>query len=73
MGFHRTVVQLLADRNSNGLRFTGAYCISRSADRNRNSKMAMQNHIDFFYKGGFYSERADEFVISPNRRTKLIS
>ena len=24
-------------------------------------------------KGGFYSERAGEFVISPNRRTKLFS
>ena len=24
-------------------------------------------------KGGFYSERADEFVISPNTRTKLFS
>ena len=30
---------------------------------------------DFFRKtkGGFYSERADVFVISPNRQTKLIS
>ena len=26
-----------------------------------------------FLKGGFFSERADPFVISPNRRTKLFS
>ena len=25
------------------------------------------------HKGGFYSETAGEFVISPNRRTKLFS
>ena len=29
--------------------------------------------VDKITKGGFYSERADEFFISPNRRTKLFS
>ena len=31
--------------------------------------MAMQSRT----KGGFYSERAGKFIISPNRRTKLFS